>query len=133
MLVVTLVGCRGALKPLPVVAVQGKVTDKVEKPVAGVVVQFWPTDEALQQRMKPAQAMVDEHGQFQLACPPGKYKVTVFAPPQAGPRTLEGTPSGPPAAQKSASIPEVFRQPSTTWLTVDVPEQGASNVVVSLK
>jgi hypothetical protein len=129
-LVVALAGCG---KPPDPVTVRGKVVQN-KKTKGGVLVTFWPQDS----RQKMATVVADDQGQFELQCVPGKYKVTIIAPSQGAEAAAE---AGGPAAANNPSAParggpgSISRKandPTGTRLSVDVPSDGLSDVVLSL-
>jgi ubiquitin len=126
-------GC-GVPKPPPPVSVAGKVL-KQGKPLATVVVRFWPEDPQLQERIKPATATTGEDGQFHCKTPPGRYKVTLFAPPQANldPQIESGAPKSPvPRKPTAASIPSGYQSAESTPLSVEVPPGGKEDLVLAV-
>ena len=132
-LLAVVAGCSGPSAPLPA-PVMGKVL-KEGKPLATVVVKFWPEDAELQKLIKPATATTGEDGRFRLETPPGKYKVTLFAPPQTNldPQIEGGAgKSSLPHTPRSASIPSRYGSPSTTPLNVEVLAGGTENVVLAV-
>src|SRR5262249_25685315 len=122
-----LAGCARKL-PDPV-RVEGSVTCD-GKPANGVLVTFWPEET----RRRSASAICDSGGKFSLECVSGAYKVTVSPNLQgSGAPGVEG--GGAPRAlpQQSLAIPPKYSGTSITPLHVEVPEGGASNVVLTLK
>src|SRR5262245_28935660 len=103
--IVTVAGCSRPPPPA-LVPVEGKVV-RNGKPLATVVVRFWPEDEGLQKQITVATATTAEDGRFHVETPPGRYKVTLFAPPKSNlnPQIEGGAPkSSLPPAQSLPSL-----------------------------
>ena len=115
---IALVGCGAKELPKPkLVPASGRVEYK-GKPVANATLQFSPIGIDL---AESSMAQLDAEGKFTLASPnfgpgatPGKYKVVI---------TFYGG-KGP--------IPEKYQDSATTPLTVEVPEAGKADFVLTL-
>jgi hypothetical protein len=130
-----LIGCgrgKGIMVPAPV-PVGGTVVCQ-GKPLGGVVVTFWPQDQERQGVVKPANAVSEQDGTFKLSCPEGLYKVTLVVAPTPGnapildKREAKAPPKRPVVA--ASGIPEVYRRPESTPLSVTVPAEGAEKVTL---
>ena len=109
------------------VAVEGKVTHG-GKGVAWLLVTFNGATPDVKYETN-----TEKDGTFTLPCPPGTYKVT-FTPvplgqgqgPSGG--AGDGTLVDLPDAKALKEIPERYRSPRTTPLSVDVPQEGKKDL-----
>jgi hypothetical protein len=126
MLAVALGGCGKSAEPPPQVEVKGKVLKASKKPVAWVAVVFHPHDAVGSASYRGGTA---KDGSFSLRCPAGKYRVTVT------PLPLKGQASGPAEVAdpgKSGSPFDLYQNPESTPLKVEIPAGGKSDLVIPL-
>jgi hypothetical protein len=130
-LVLTMFGC--AAKPPPAVLVKGSVV-RGGQPLENIVIRFWPVDPALQEKIKTPEAATGSDGTFSLSCPPGKYRVTLFAAPiPGGPPPNQGGPVGPPSPSVTTTeLPPQIADRGQTPLEVEIQSSGNDNVVLSV-
>jgi hypothetical protein len=126
-----LAGCASKATPLPVVSVKGKVVCQ-GKAVPTVLVKFWPQHADIQK--KPVETASDSKGEFALSCPAGVYRVTVMNIPviTSGPGLEEGTGGAKPAGTPLVSVPARYGDRTVTPLTVEVPEGGKDQLVLTI-
>jgi hypothetical protein len=121
--------------PTPLAAVEGKVI-RAGKPLPGVLITFWPQERERQGTGKLGPVVSETDGSFRLTSSPGRYKVTVIAPPQgAGAPGLEsGRPTVPSRRVKTSTvaISERYATPASTPLAVDVRDGGAEHVRLTI-
>jgi hypothetical protein len=119
-------GCTSTPPPRPV-PVRGMVLDAQKKPVAGVIVRFWPSD----QRGAPTDMVTQKDGAFELSCLPGKYHVTLMnVPAQHGADPASGT-TPDPTKSKGAQAripPRLTDVNKTPWRDIDVPGEGRNGL-----
>jgi len=106
------------------------------KPLAGVVLTFWPQEQRLQALIKPPSGISESDGTFQISCPGGPYKVTVVTPPQSDSvpalETKSHTSPAERVARPMASIPELYWSPAHTPLQVVVTAPGVDNLILTI-
>jgi hypothetical protein len=113
------------------VPVRGKIVDAQKKPVAGVIVRFWPQPGHASSR----DAATQSDGSFEVSCPPGKFEVTLMhIPLQHG-----GDPGAGATAKpgKSAGSKTFIPQPlltvdRTPWRNIEVPAEGRSGLELTV-
>jgi len=119
-------------KPVPLVSVEGTVQVK-GKPGSNVLLTFWPQESKMGTRVT---AYCDAKGQFRLECPAGLYKVTVLgklpeiSSPGLDREPASTTPKDP--AKATVYVPDKYGNTSLTPLTVEVPEGGKKDLVVTV-
>src|SRR5215471_6523109 len=65
-----LLGCARAPSAPRSIPVKGRVMQQ-GKPLAGVVLTFWPQEQRLQALIKPPSGISESDGTFQISCPGG--------------------------------------------------------------
>jgi hypothetical protein len=126
-----LAGCGNKPKPPPLVTVKGKIVCR-GKPMPAVLIKFWPRQANAQRR--PVDTVSGPQGEFSLSCPTGTYRVTVMNIPvsSAGPGLAQG-PGGVGSLERPAVIvPAIYGDRVDTPLTVEVPEGGTDQVVITV-
>ncbi len=127
----TLVGCGGGSSGPQLVPAKGKVM-RGGQPLANVVLQFIPEKGQL------SAASTNAQGEFTLYGPggkegaiPGTFKVTVACPfnPAAG---SSGDGSAPTPNASPCSLPAKYSVPDTTTISVTIPPEGKSDLVVEV-
>ena len=147
---VLLAGCSGGddmwTKDLPDTVPASGVVLLDGKPVGGAVVVLAPVAPG----KYPAQALTDEDGEFALdAFPskegavPGSYQVAVTKNIEAGAgKTKDPSSYGldaahaaaaPPPSEFKNMLPETYAVPTTSGLTLEIPEEGTSELKIELK
>jgi hypothetical protein len=113
------------------VAVEGKVTHG-GKGVAWLLVTFNGATPEVKYETN-----TEKDGTFKLSCPPGTYKVS-FTPVPLGQGQGPGGGAGGgtlvdlPDAKGLKEVPERYRSPRTSRLTVEVPEEGKKDLVLAI-
>jgi hypothetical protein len=125
-LVFAVVGCKE--KPPAMVPVNGKVVDKSGKPLVEKVLTFHPQDES-NKNTRPS-ALTNKEGGFSTTCAKGRYKITVATPPKGPPG---GGPTGGFTPGVDVGKDNPYRDPQKTPLSIDVPETGKDNIVLTVK
>ena len=129
--VLVFAGCAGRPpEPVPV-PVRGKVIDAQKKPVAGVIIRFWPQPNYSGSRDGATQT----DGSFEVSCPPGKYEVTLMHIPSqhGGDPGAGGTAkAGKSASGKTAIPPRLLDVKKTPWRDIDVPAEGRSGLELAV-
>jgi len=123
-------GCGNKTEPPPVVSVKGKIVCQ-GKAVPGVLIRFWPRQ--AEPATRPVETVSGEKGEFSLSCPPGSYKVTVMNVPVSG--TDPGLAAGgraPPAGSPMVTVPGNYSDRVETPLTVEAPEGGTDQLVLTV-
>lgn len=115
-LLLAVLGC-GSKPKVPIVQVSGKLVN-ADKEVPGVLITFWP-EEGLPNSF-PSVSMAD--GTFSLACPKGRYSVTLQAPGATVP-----TPDAPPCTVK---IPEHYQRREDSPLKVELLKDKNDDVTL---
>ena len=130
-----LCGCSGGDKQAPVFAVSGTVTYN-SQPLDGATVVFLPKSSDAD--VKPATAVTDSQGAFQLSAAAGEHTVTVTKFASAGGGGAEE--SMEVAAEKEGSatpdakseIPEKYSNPETSGIQETVAESGDNEFKIEL-
>jgi hypothetical protein len=117
--------------PAPV-PVEGKLTTPAGKPVAHVILTFFPRDEA--NRGQRFQATADKDGRFSTRCLPGRYKVALTpVPTQHGQADPTGGGVAPPPGAGSPAVPANYRSEPQTPLEADIPAGGKQDLVLVVR
>jgi hypothetical protein len=125
-------GCRGTpTSEREKVSVEGKVTHAGQG-VAWVLVTFNGATPDVR-----FETHTEKDGTFRLSCSPGTYKVSFTAVPLGqgqGPSAGagDGTLANSPDASNLKEIPRPYRSPSTSPLTVEVPAEGKSDLLLPI-
>jgi hypothetical protein len=124
-------GCASKATPLPVVSVKGKIVCQ-GKAVPTVLVKFWPQHADVQK--KPVETASGAMGEFVLSCPAGVYRVTVVNIPgiTSAPGLEEKSGGAKPAGTPVVSVPARYGDRMSTPWTVEVPEGGKDNLVLTI-
>lgn len=126
-------GC-GKPKPPEPVTVEGKVVGIDGKPLTGLVLTFHPQED-VNKASRPSAHLGQKDGSFRLDCIPGRYKATLTpVPRQFGAEPGSGPGPGPIGLPKlPEGLPRKYLSATDSDLTVDVPAEGARNLVLQLK
>jgi hypothetical protein len=123
-------GCTG--RPPEPVTVRGKILDARQKPLAGVIVRFWPAD---LQGGSAGDRLTGADGTFEVSCPPGKYHVTLMAVPAAhGADPASGKAPQPAKSPATpATIPPSYQDAQKTpWRDIHVGPGGRAGLVLAI-
>lgn len=129
--VCVLAGCGGGSDGPKLVPAKGKVTQGGQ-PLGNVVLQFVP------EKGPMSAAKANAQGEFVMNGPggkegviPGTFKVTVTCPfNPAGGSSADG--SAPVATAAPCNIPAKLSVPDTTSLSVTVPPEGKTDLVIEV-
>jgi hypothetical protein len=113
--------------------VKGRVEDSQGQPLAHVAVRFYALDEKNKGTTITCPTRAD--GTFTGQCPPGHYKVVLWAVPAEPPKAADKdkakaalpTPKVPPG------VPERYGSSKETPWEVDVPTGGKTDIVLKVE
>jgi hypothetical protein len=129
--VICLAGCHK--KPLDPVVVKGRAVFEGGKPLAEVVLSFYPRDSTNSQQL-PA-AVTDKDGNFSITCLPGKYTATFNPiPKRHGSTGAAPSDHAVPAKGKGPDAKAIgkYQQPESSPWKIVVPAEGMEGLILKL-